>query len=71
MTKALAAANKDALGCFVFAMKIALIVGPSPLGDGPFVRNLSSFCQEYTGLSSSLPASDVSRDGRSAAMMRP
>lgn len=37
------------LGRFVFHRKIAQIVGPSPVGNGPFVRNPSSVCQAAIG----------------------
>ena len=30
-----------------FVGKFARVVGPSLVGGGPFVRNLSSFCQDF------------------------
>jgi hypothetical protein len=39
-----------------FIRKIARIVRPSAVGDGPFVRNLSSSCQEFWRPHFSCPA---------------
>jgi hypothetical protein len=42
-----AAMMSAALGRVVFPNKIAWIVGASQVDGGPFVRNLSRFCQEF------------------------
>ena len=47
-------------GRVVFLRKIARLLGPSPVGGGPFVRNLSRFCQEFP-----LPLFSAALRGRS------
>jgi hypothetical protein len=58
------------LECFAFLRKIPRIVGPSPVGDGPFVRNLSSSCQDFQRRSSAVPNASVRPPRRQAQRVK-